>query len=151
MADKVSKKFEDWKESWDWLQVGETGKVKCVVLASDKCPTCNNFYDTVLSKLEKAYDWFEIKLVDSLGGDLPYPPANAPTCYFTYNFTHEDVPNPDIRVGAGPGDMVERDINMMLMMNEYQKPPKEIIEMQADWTEHNKYLIRTLEHKEMLK
>ena len=47
MADKVSKKFEDWKESWDWLQVGETGKVKCVVLASDKCPTCNNFYDTV--------------------------------------------------------------------------------------------------------
>ena len=29
-----------------------------------------------------------------------------------------------------------------------QKPPKEIIEMQADWTEHNKYLMRTVEHKE---
>ena len=82
---------------------------------------------------------------------IPPPPANAPTCYFTYNFTHEDVPNPDIRVGAGPGDMVERDINMMLMMNEYQKPPKEIIAMQADWTEHNKYLMRTVEHKEMLR
>jgi hypothetical protein len=128
--------YTPWADAWNWLCEGEHGVVKLAMLVDNSCPTCNKFHEEVISKLEEVYDWFEVKFVEAK--TVPFPPAAAPTGHFTYNFRHAKLGYPDIRAGAGPAHLVERDIVTMRAMNVYQKHYMELTEEEKEQNEKDK-------------
>jgi hypothetical protein len=121
--------FLPWQDAWEWLTTDEPEQVKCVVLANTKCKACSGFYDEVLSVLDKQYDYFTVKVVDST--TVPFPPPMTPCTYFTYNFRHPALNYPEVRGGHGPIGAVEGDLKMMRRMCLEQKTATELINEDA--------------------
>lgn len=116
--------YTPWADAWNWLCEGEHGIVKCAMLVDNSCPQCNKFHDEVIAKLEEAYNWFEVKFVEAKS--VPFPPPASPTGYFTYNYRDAKLAFPEIRQGAGPAPLVEKDIVAMHHMNIHQSHYKDL-------------------------
>ncbi len=128
--------YTPWVDAWNWLCEGEHGIVKLAMLVDDSCPQCNKFHEEVIGKLEEHYDWFQVRFVEAKS--VPFPPQATPTGHFTYNFRHERLGFPDIRAGAGPAHLVERDLVTMRAMNVYQKHHSELTEEEKEQNELDK-------------
>ena len=57
---------------------------------------------------------------------MPFPPPASPTGYFTYNYRDAKLAFPEIRQGAGPAPLVEKDIVAMHHMNIHQSHYKDL-------------------------
>ncbi|MEK9699536.1 MAG: hypothetical protein VW270_27410, partial [Candidatus Poseidoniales archaeon] len=67
-----------------------------------------------------------------------FPPAASPTGYFTYNYRDAKLAFPEIRQGAGPAHLVERDVITMRAMNVYQKHYTDLTEEEKEQNELDK-------------